>query len=1049
MSFLNFFLFILASADYLKFDSIVYNSNSLSVSISTYDNNGNELPIDNLEIYAYSIPETTIGKTSKILTTLGKAQFNLFIAQGPSLQLVVSAQGYTPIYSDIFESVANDLKSINLTPSSLLTIVNQDIVIGMALIQDPVSLVCDYIIYEASGETIQGDTNKLSVLGETSALISFSSPGIKTVIVECASDYIYTIAFNLVVQKSALYTILINVPSPPQLEADDFSVTVNILDSSGADSKKYFIVSLGIVGCSDFYGINTLLYNGQGTIEVPSLMIPAKGIFYVFASILNSYYGMSSFFFILYDQTEKYPLITLLDTVTLGSIFSAKVEIYFYSSIYYDEAYDIQLICYPLYSIYYFATNLLTIGTSTFTELSITENGIYVLYVSALGILNKASKTINLMLDIYQNLSFIIEPPYLLNTPYSLNIDIYSDIAMTIPSTSDVEIIIELYLNDAFQNQYSSLTTNGNAIFTNIYNEYGNYEIKSKIVGAFDSNIVFTIAPGYIKLEFLNSIKPTNTNSIFTVICTLYADYYFTIPITVGSVSITINISPQVTIQGPTQISSASGVSSFENLNIMLEGDYYLYATGVGLTDSTSETISIKNRYLKMTLINKPATTIDLFSVLVEVYNDKNFIEVDYNGEYLVNIKLNSTDSLQGITEKSIIGGSATFDDLIILNGGEYLITASSVDGPFSYTYPYTLIILTYSCPEGEYLSNLVCCKIGSTFNVLTEVCECDSGTYLIGDTCGTCTATGSTYNSETLACECLTGLTIIDNACTCAVIGSSYNTETLQCECPIGLDIINNECACSISGSVYNTETQICECPNDQYVLENTCVCLVVGAVFDSRTLQCICPEDQYELNNICVCIVINSIFNTETQKCECPDGQYVLNNACVCIAIGSSFNTETQTCECPAGQYILNDICQCIPGATYNTLTDACECQIDQQIVDNVCVCIINGSTYNTITGNCECPSDQYVLNDICTCIVIGSTFNTVTGKCECPSDQYDLYDICTCIVIGSTFNTITGKCECPSDQYVLNDICTCIVGGSAFKTLTEKCECPINMF
>lgn len=184
---------------------------SLFISISTYDNDGNELFIDYLEIWVYTIPETTICKTSKILTDAGKAQSFLFPTEERTLQIVASAQGYTSGFSEIFSATSYNLDILTFTLSSSSIIINQEIALGLGLTQNYNSMSCDYTIYEADGQSIQGETTKLSVLGETQMLISFSSTGIRTLIVECASDLIYIKSCTIVVNKSELYTVVINM----------------------------------------------------------------------------------------------------------------------------------------------------------------------------------------------------------------------------------------------------------------------------------------------------------------------------------------------------------------------------------------------------------------------------------------------------------------------------------------------------------------------------------------------------------------------------------------------------------------------------------------------------------------------------------------------------------------------------------------------------------------------------------------------------------------------------------------------------------------------
>lgn len=200
------------------------------------------------------------------------------------------------------------------------------------------------------------------------------------------------------------------------MTAENFMVNIGLLDSSGLTLKNSFVVNLDVVGCSDIHGLTTVLYNGEGNLDAPELAILVKGTYFVYASILNSYYGRTQSFSIFYDNPEKYAIITILNTVnfmqiTLGSVFSVEVGIYLGSSIYSEVVFNIQLTCMPFYSTFYWMETKETInGLATFNDLKITENGLFVLYAYEPEILSRYSKTINLMLDIYQKISFLAEP---------------------------------------------------------------------------------------------------------------------------------------------------------------------------------------------------------------------------------------------------------------------------------------------------------------------------------------------------------------------------------------------------------------------------------------------------------------------------------------------------------------------------------------------------------------------------------------------------------------------------------------------------------------
>lgn len=350
-----------------------------------------------------------------------------------------------------------------------------------------------------------------------------------------------------------------------------------------------------------------------------------------------------------------------------------------------------------------------------------------------------------------------------------------------------------------------------------------------------------------------------------------------------GSVMISLSISPTVIMLGPTTMVTYTGVTKFENLSVDSEGTFQILATADGVYTAYSPFFEINNNYLKLSLSEIPATTIDKFSVTVVVFDDVRLTNILYAGNYLVYIKFESENNLQETLEKSTIDGSVVFDNLIITKDGEYSITALSNDGLFPYIYPSNLLIKLYLCPEGEYILNDICvCIPGAINNILTDKCECPVDQQIKDNTC-VCIVDGSTINTITGKCECPEGEYTLDDACVC-IPRAEYSTLTDKCECPFDQKIVDNVCVCIIDGSIYNTESLECECPSDQYVLDNTCTCIVEGSTYNALTEKCECPADLYVINNVCSqCTIENSIYDEILQECYCPDHTYLIDNSCV----------------------------------------------------------------------------------------------------------------------------------------------------------------------
>lgn len=159
----------------------------------------------------------------------------------------------------------------------------------------------------------------------------------------------------------------------------------------------------------------------------------------------------------------------------------------------------------------------------------------------------------------------------------------------------------------------------------------------------------------------------------------IYKDSDFTSLYTKEDYKVILELSPEADLIGFIAEITFEGLLIYDNLKITEEGTFSIIASGEGLVSASLDSIVIKDYHLKVTLEIVPVNTQSIFSVIVEVYIEENFITKFTAEDFVIDIKLTPSGSLGGITSKSSLLGEAIFDDLQITTQYTYKILAYGV----------------------------------------------------------------------------------------------------------------------------------------------------------------------------------------------------------------------------------------------------------------------------------------------------------------------------------------------------------------------------------
>lgn len=274
---------------------------------------------------------------------------------------------------------------------------------------------------------------------------------------------------------------------------------------------------------------------------------------------------------------------------------------------------------------------------------------------------------------------------------------------------------------------------------------------------------------------------------------------------------------------------------------------------------------------------------------------------------------------------------------------------------------------------QGLGICRLPCDKT-RIYSLITSKCECLPQYYALTDgTCGFC-PTNSQYDATTLSCVCNDGYNL--NLGLCQLICNAYETWVNgTCQCKTGYYLIGYSCGvcpplltydatyricrqgCGLN-EVYDASLRICRCAATFYYVGTVCSqCNATTQVYDQKTRCCNCIDGYHKVagqgcNGVCTPIC------TATQdwvggRCTCKPGYYLINNFCV---------------QCPQGQFydVYQLICraQCGTNQVYDFLANKCVCATGYYVIQGICSICPTGYTYSNYTQTCTivpCPGEN----------------------------------------------------------------------------------------
>jgi CSLREA domain-containing protein len=153
--------------------------------------------------------------------------------------------------------------------------------------------------------------------------------------------------------------------------------------------------------------------------------------------------------------------------------------------------------------------------------------------------------------------------------------------------------------------------------------------------------------------------------------------------ITNATNSVSLSISPSVSLNGTLTRTAASGLATFNDLSVNTAGSYTLSASSSGLTGATSSLFTISaGTAAALQFVQQPSTTTagSAISPAVTVRVVDAFGNLVTSGSQTVNIGISTGGALSSGSTTSVttVNGVATFVNLAPTTAGSYTLTASS-----------------------------------------------------------------------------------------------------------------------------------------------------------------------------------------------------------------------------------------------------------------------------------------------------------------------------------------------------------------------------------
>jgi hypothetical protein len=287
-----------------------------------------------------------------------------------------------------------------------------------------------------------------------------------------------------------------------------------------------------------------------------------------------------------------------------------------------------------------------------------------------------------------------------------------------------------------------------------------------------------------------------------------------------------------------------------------------------------------------------------------------------------------------------------------------------------------TTLIGSTCCPTAKVCgtgASAICCK-GDAQSCVEGVCQCDDpGTLPCGEQCVGCE--GGTVNSETCLCECPSGTTLIGSTCcpNARVCGSGTS---VTC-CPEGQQCEGDVCSepCRPNGDSCTNHDECCS----NNCVSGTCAACPAGSTLCGDNCVTNCPSGR--------------TLNPSTCECDCTSGTPCGTQCCqtgftcvngTCCPDAQVCDTGTSVTCCPEGRVCESGVCQCPTGTTLcGGSCVSTTCSENQFFDPSTCTCVACRQNGGTCSGGNQCCSGN-CSSGTCACQPSGTPGCTDDSQC-----------------------------------------------------------------
>ncbi|CAK94557.1 unnamed protein product (macronuclear) [Paramecium tetraurelia] len=336
------------------------------------------------------------------------------------------------------------------------------------------------------------------------------------------------------------------------------------------------------------------------------------------------------------------------------------------------------------------------------------------------------------------------------------------------------------------------------------------------------------------------------------------------------------------------------------------------------------------------------------------------------------------------------------------------------------------------SCTTGYYLSTICiqCSTPCSTCSSSTNCSACNSGYYLSGSSCLSCTSP-STYCGS--PCSCSSGYYLVGSCCypcqspcaqcsgsatSCTACVDPTNQSTPSCNCNLPtkyLDYLNNyQCSNCVSPCLNCSSSSSCSsCINTYYLQVTSC----------------------YPCTSPCV-----NCSTSSTNCTSCIDSAHQSTPSCQCSS-GYLMNTSTHMCNactfpCLTCQNSVSECHSCASTYQYDSTAHTCTCLTNQY----------EDSGSPKTCQNCQSPCLTCSSNVNCNSCISGINRHLSGSSCICDDGYYDNAGVCTLCSLPCTKCTSPTVCtECYQISYQVLSDCHCM--NTYYMDATFTCQSCIS--